>query len=226
VDPSAGTLASLYYRTIRDAPQPTRDALVAPDQDVKLTLGQYDKQVYAYAVGMLEGLSLKKGMSVGTWMTGELEHAVVQWALGLLGVRAVVIDPAVGFEGVRSVVAAEQLHALILSPRVGGVDRFGALPHEFLPELRPTMAEYGYHALEGKRFRSLRHIVCTSYEQQSSGVVRFRDLVKYGLSACCGPRAAINNLSPPPLPPSSFPPTSFSLFLLTPPPPPSTHTHT
>ena len=203
MDPAAGTFAALYYRTIRDSSLPSRDAVVAPDQDVKLTLGQYDKQVYGYAVGMLEALSLKKGMSVGTWMTGELEHAVVQWALGMLGVRAVVIDPAVGFEGVRAVVAAERLHALILSPRVGGADRFGALPSEFAPELEPTMGEYGYNILEGKRFRSLKHIVCTSVENQGSGVVRFKDLVKYGLSAL----VKRGRVPPPPpfLPPLYFP---------------------
>ena len=184
MDASAGTVASFYYKNIRGAELPSRDHMVAPSQDLRFTVGEFDKQAYGFAVGMLEGLGLKKGHKIGTWMTGEVEQLVVAYAAGLLGIQVVAIDPRVSFAGVKAVLASESLRTLIMSPRWGSEDRLGALHDEFAEEILPA-AEGNpaiYNIFRSKRFRALKHIVCTSQEFVE-GVVRFRDLPVYGNSA-------------------------------------------
>ncbi len=191
MDLSAQTFAASYYGRVL-AQEPSKDVLVSVDsqgQDVRLTLTEFNRQVVGYAVGLLEGLGLKRGAKVGLWLGGELEHATLRCAAGLLGVEVVVIDPAVGFAGVRGVIAGEGLHALILSPRHGSEDRRAALRTEFAAELAVALegaeGTYGYAPIESKRFRSLKHIVCTSLEHDDAqgplhGVIRMADLPVYG----------------------------------------------
>ena len=229
MDVSAQTFAALYYGRVLTQ-EPSKDAVVAVDsagEDVRFTVSQFNKQVVAYALGMLEGLGLKKGSRVGLWMTGESEHATLRCAAGLLGVEVVVIDPAVSFAGVRAVIAGECLHALVLSPRHGSEDRHGALRAEFAHELAPIPeGSYGYSALESKRFRSLKHIVCSSLEHDDAvgplqGVIRMADLPVYGPCAWLGPggRPRARLAFSPPLP-QSHPPTPAPGLAPQPPTPP------
>jgi len=157
--------------------------MVAPSQDLRFTVGEFDKQAYGFARGMLEGLGLRKGHKIGTWMTGEVEQLVVAYAAGMLGVEVVAIDPRVGFAGVKAVVAAESLRTLFMSPRWGAEDRLGALHAEFAEEIVPAAALNPaiYDTFRSKRFRAFKHIVCTSQEFVE-GVVRFKDLPVYGNS--------------------------------------------
>ncbi len=157
--------------------------MVAPAQDLRFTVGEFDKQAYAFARGMLEGLGLKRDSVIATWMTSEVEQLVVAYAAGLLGVRVVAIDPAVGFAGVKAVLAAECVRTLVLSPRFGAEDRLGALHAEFAEEILPAVVGNPgiLDLFKSKRFRALKHIVCTSQEFVE-GVTRFKDLPVYGNS--------------------------------------------
>ena len=182
VDPAAGTVAAFYYKNFRDVDLPSRDALTAPSQDLRFTTGEFDKQVYAFAVGFLEGLGLRAGDKVGVWMTGaSVEQLVISYAAAMVGVGVVSIDPRVSFAGVKAVIASEQLRTLFLSPRHNAEDRLGALQNEFAHELGPAAQDtIGiYNILASKRFRSLKHIVCTS-QDYVEGVLRFKDLPVYG----------------------------------------------
>lgn len=42
VNTEAGTLAALFYKNVRGAEFPTRNCVVAPQQDVKFTVGEFD----------------------------------------------------------------------------------------------------------------------------------------------------------------------------------------
>jgi len=182
VDPSAGTLGAFYYSHIRNAAFPSRDHVSAPGQDEKFTVAEFDRQAYAYAVGMLEGLGLKAGHKLATWMTNELEHVVVQYAAGLLGLTVVVVDPAVSFDGLLTVLKEEGVRTLFMSPRYAGEDRLGALGTVFEPEIMPNHQNtFGVETFDSKRLRMFKHIVCTSKEFKE-GVLRFRDLPVYGAS--------------------------------------------
>jgi acyl-CoA synthetase (AMP-forming)/AMP-acid ligase II len=58
------------------------------------------RQVYAYAQGLLEGLGVKRGSKVAAWMGNEVEHVVLQYAAALVGAAVVEIDPKLGFDAV------------------------------------------------------------------------------------------------------------------------------
>lgn len=144
-----------------------------------MTVSQFDRQVYAYAVGMLEAWSLKRGHKVGIWCINEVESAIAQYAAALIGVEAIVIDPAVNFAGVKQLINAEKLRALILSPRYGDEERHEALAKEFEPELEYAKTSAGYQPINSKSFRTLRYLACTSAEFVD-GVMRFNELPVYG----------------------------------------------
>lgn len=184
VDGNAGTVAAFYYKNFREAPLPSRDALSAPTQDIRFTVGEFDKQAYAFAVGMLEGLGLRAGTKVGVWMTGSsVEQLVITYAAAMLGVTVVSIDPAVSFAGVKALIESEGLRTLFVSPRFDGQDRLGALHAEFAEEILPAAHETVgiYNPFMSKRFPHFKHIVCTSQEYVE-GVIRFKDLPVYGAS--------------------------------------------
>ena len=137
------------------------------------------RQVYAYALGLLDGLGLRKGDKVAVWMTDELEHLVVRYAAALVGATAVEIDPRLGMEHVLAILAREECRALFASPRFGGQDRLAELARAFAAELAPAVAEGGALPLASKRLRSLKFLVCASAEF-AEGVVRLRDLPVFG----------------------------------------------
>lgn len=179
VSQSAGTVAAFYYKNIREYDIPTKDFVAAHGQELKMTVEQFDRQVYAYALGMLEAWDLKKGHKVAVWCINELESVVAQYAAALIGIEVIVIDPSLGFEAVKQLINAESIRGLIMSPRYGGEDRHTALETEFAPELEFTHWHAGYAPFTSKRFRSLKFIACTSKEFVD-GVMRFNELPVYG----------------------------------------------
>jgi hypothetical protein len=98
VDLEAGTVAAWYYKNIRGFDTPTKDAVVAPAQDIKLNVGDFDvscppvqgwlsiyiaqsyirndlqKHVYAYACGFLDALDIRRGDKVVVYAGNELEN--------------------------------------------------------------------------------------------------------------------------------------------------------
>lgn len=183
VSHSAGTVAAFYYKNVREFDIPTKDFIAAVGQDLKMTVAQFDRQVYAYSLGMLEAWSLKQGHKIGIWCTNEIESAIAQYAAALIGIEAVVIDPGVGFPGVKELINSEGLRALLLSSRHGSEERHEALSTEFDQELAYTAETRGYSPIASKRFRSLRYLACTSGEFVN-GVMRFNELPVYGQSEC------------------------------------------
>jgi acyl-CoA synthetase (AMP-forming)/AMP-acid ligase II len=179
VSHSAGTIAAFYYKNIRESPIPTKDYVAAFGQDVKMTAEQFDRQVYAYALGMLEAWGLKQGHKIGVWCTNELESVVAQYAAALIGIEVIVMDPVLSFAAVKQLINTEGIRALIISPRFGGEDRHKELAKQFEPELEYTAFSAGYSPLASKRFRSLKYLACTGKEFVD-GVMRFNELPVYG----------------------------------------------
>jgi acyl-CoA synthetase (AMP-forming)/AMP-acid ligase II len=179
VNVDAGTLAAFYYKHVRQFETPTKDFVLAYGQDEKFTVEQFDKQVYGYAVGILEGLGVKKGTKVATWMTSELEHLVIQLAAGLIGAEVVVLDPALNFDAVLKVLGTESVRVLFMSPRVGAENRAAKLHEVFAEELDVFNYEWGYEPYNSKRFRSFKYIV-QSGSEEVDGVVNLSDLPVYG----------------------------------------------
>lgn len=181
VDLSAGTMAAMYYKNVRAYDFPHRDHLVASQQDVKLTVGQFDRKVYAYAKGLFDGLGLKAGDKVALWMTNESDNVVLQLACSLLGVTTVNIDVSLGFDAVLRILEAEGARALVLSPRYGSEMRADQLSTVFAPELHVFDFQVGYMPYSSKRLRLFKFLVSTGTEA-IPGVVRLCDLPVDGAS--------------------------------------------
>ena len=160
-------------------PEPLSSASRPSPLSVSARPSRLQRQVYAYALGLLDGLGLRKGSSVAIWMTGELEHLVVRYAAALVGATAVEIDPRLGTEAVLAILAREECRVLFASARFGGQDRLAELSRAFAAELAPAVAEGGALPLASKRLRSLKFLVCASAEFVE-GVVRLRDLPVFG----------------------------------------------
>lgn len=183
-DLKPNTVAHFYYENIRNFEPPTKDFVVATAQDEKFNVSQFDKQVYYYAAGFAEGLGLKKGTKIATWMTNELENVVVQLAATLTGATVVSIDPRLPIEAVLSVMEAEDPRALIVSPRFPGEergDRAALLHSAFYPELERFIEQREKEGapIESKRFPSLRWLIQTGFESVP-GVQHMQDLAILG----------------------------------------------
>lgn len=180
----AGTVAAFYYRAVRDYDLPTKDCVAAVGQDERLTHGTLDKHTYAYALGLVDALGVTPGAKVALWLhPGELEAAVLQYAVALAGGVSVCIDARAGFDAVLRVLAEEGVRVLVLSPRFGSEDRAAALATVFADELARAAVEGGTEPLTSKRFRALKFLVTTGGERVD-GVVRLKDIPVYGVGAC------------------------------------------
>lgn len=182
MNPDAGTLAAFYYKAVRDFELPTKDCLAAPGQDEKFSHVGLDRHVYAYAVGLIDALGVKKGSKVGLWLGNEVESLVLQYAAALIGAQAVTIDPAASWDAVLRTVAEEGLRVLVVPARAGAENRGAKLAEAFAEELDYFKFEAGTEPLRSKRFRALKWLVSTGSDAPD-GVVRLRDVPVYGNSA-------------------------------------------
>ena len=181
MDLDAGTLAAFYYRAVREYDLPSKDCVVAPGQDEKMTHASLDKHAYAYALGLADALGVKRGSKVALWLQpGDLEGAVLQYAITLAGGVTVCIDARAGFDAVLRILGEEAVRVLVLSPRFGAEDRAAALSTVFAAELAAAAVEGGTEPLLSKRFRQLKFLVTTGGDAVS-GVVRLKDVPVYGV---------------------------------------------
>ena len=129
-------------------------------------------------------------------------------AAALTGATVVAIDARLPWDALFTILAAEAPRALIMSPRgpplngEAGEDRAAALAERFAPELARFTggAVWGYDPLESKRFRALKYIVQTGFDDVP-GVVQLADLASVGSGAsqaarlrarcCVAARAAV-----------------------------------
>jgi acyl-CoA synthetase (AMP-forming)/AMP-acid ligase II len=175
---------------VRDYELPTKDLVIALGQDEKMTHGGFDKQVYAYALGLVDALGVTKGSRVALWTSaGELETVVLQYALALVGATAIVLDQALGLDAVLRVLREESVRVLVASPRFGAEDRNAKLAEAFAEELLPAVVEGGTEPLRSKRFRELKFLVTTGGDAPD-GVVRLKDIPVYGVGERRGRRRA------------------------------------
>ena len=124
-------------------------------------------------------------------LSSSLQLAVAA-AAALTGATVVSVDPRLPWDALFAVLDAEAPRALIMSPRgppgsgAAGAseDRAAAIAERFAPELARFVggAVWGYDPLESKRFRSLKYIVQTGFDDVP-GVVQLADLASVGSGA-------------------------------------------
>ena len=178
----AGTIAAFYYKAVKEFDLPTKDCLAAPGQDEKFTHVGFDRHVYAYAVGLIDALGVKKGSKIALWLGNDVENVVLQYAAALIGAQVIAIDPAASWDTVLKIVGEEGVRILVAPGRHGSENRTAKLAEAFAEELDYFKFESGTEPLRSKRFRELKFLVTTAGDAPD-GVVRLRDVPVYGNSA-------------------------------------------
>lgn len=169
---SMATVPSLLDAAV--AARGAKEAFVASQQHVAWDNAELMTHVDAVARGLVE-LGYKKGSKLAVWMTNEAENLCVQYAAVKAGVIVLSLDPVLSAEAVGKVLQEENCRGLVYS------DRFeGQLRTESVQKLLPEMGSGSWgDTVSSKRFRSLRHVVTTSFDP-AAGVTQYAEFPVYG----------------------------------------------
>jgi fatty-acyl-CoA synthase len=97
------------------AEHPAREALVACEQDVRLTWGRLDELVDRVATGLLE-LDVQPGDRVGVWAPNRVEWVLVQYATARIGAILVTVNPAYRTSELQYVLRQSGMRLLLAAP--------------------------------------------------------------------------------------------------------------
>jgi fatty-acyl-CoA synthase len=132
---------------------PDRLALLVPDQGVRWSYAQFQKEVYRAAAGFLE-LGLEPGDRVGIWSPNNAESVITQFATAKAGLILVNINPSYRPNELEYALNKSGCKALILARAFKTSDYVGMI-RSVAPEL-PACAP---GALRAEKLPSLRLIV-------------------------------------------------------------------
>jgi fatty-acyl-CoA synthase len=169
----------LLYRTVdgvlRAAVEagPDRMALVAPQQSVRLTFAQFEREVERLARGLLM-CGLKPGERIGIWAPNCAEWLLTMFGAARAGLILVNINPAYRTSELEFVLRLVGCRALVFAPRFKGSD-YAAMLHSLIPELRSAAPG----RLFCEAFPELRLLIQLGAEPLS-GTLSFEDLLASG----------------------------------------------
>ena len=191
----------LWLRTIPDAFKktasqfPDREAAVFPEQDVRWSWAELDREVDALAHGLLK-LGLAKGDRVGIWAPNRYEWLLTQFATARIGLILVTINPAYRVTEVEYVLNKVGCAALVTAAHFKSSDYVG-----MLQDLAPELAECAPGALSAAKLPTLKTIIRAGSDT-TPGMFNFDAVVDTGrdgeaaildaISATLEPDEAIN----------------------------------
>ncbi len=112
---------------------PDNEAIVVPDQGVRMRYHEFASAVTEVAKGLL-GLGLERGDRLGIWAPNRLEWALVQYATARLGVILVNINPSYRAHEVGYVLAQSGCRALVSATELKSSNYA-----DMVDEVRPTL---------------------------------------------------------------------------------------
>ena len=145
----------LWLRTITDAFKttvsqfPDLEAAVFPEQDVRWSWAELDREVDALAHGFLK-LGLTKDDRVGIWSPNRCEWLLTQFATARVGIILVTINPAYRVTEVEYVLNKVGCAALVTAAQFKSSDYVG-----MLQELAPELANCSPGALSATKLPTL-----------------------------------------------------------------------
>jgi len=155
------------------ARHPRREALVFPQQEVRLTYAEYDRRVDDVSRSLLS-MGIKKGDHLAVWATNRPEWVLLVMAAARLGVVLVTVDPADRPQDLVFALPHSGAKALFLVDRFKNTDYFGMIV-DICPEL--ARAEPG--SLEAEHSPDLRWIV-SMCDEAPIGVVPWSTFMELG----------------------------------------------
>ena len=181
----------LWHRTIPNIFKDTvyrfanREAAVFPEQEIRWTWAELDREVDALAHGLLE-LGLQKGDRVGIWSPNRYEWLLTQFATARIGIILVTINPAYRVSEVEFALNKVGCKALITASHFKTSDYIG-----MLQELAPELSRCEPGALTATKLASLKTVIRTGPET-TSGMLNFDAVIESGRS---GNSAALDAIS-------------------------------
>ena len=148
---------------------PDAEALVVRHQNVRWTYRDLQKQVDAFAAGLL-ALGLEPGDRIGIWSPNNSEWVVAQFATAKAGLILVNINPAYRLTELEYALNKVGCKALITAAAFKSSDYVG-----MLRSLAPELDACAPGALQSVRLPALRMVICLS-EMAQPGMLRFADL--------------------------------------------------
>jgi|TARA_Y100000994_G_scaffold15841_1_gene12032 fatty-acyl-CoA synthase len=181
----------LWHRTIPNIFKDTvyrfanREAAVFPEQEIRWTWAELDREVDALAHGLLE-LGLQKGDRVGIWSPNRYEWLLTQFATARIGIILVTINPAYRVSEVEFALNKVGCKALITASHFKTSDYIG-----MLQDLAPELSRCEPGALTATKLASLKTVIRTGPET-TSGMLNFDAVIESGRS---GNSAALDAIS-------------------------------
>ena len=181
----------LWHRTIPNIFKDTvyrfanREAAVFPEQEIRWTWAELDREVDALAHGLLE-LGLQKGDRVGIWSPNRYEWLLTQFATARIGIILVTINPAYRVSEVEFALNKVGCKALITASHFKTSDYIG-----MLQDLAPELSRCEPGALTATKLASLKTVIRTGPET-TSGMLNFDAVIESGRS---GYSAALDAIS-------------------------------
>ncbi len=181
----------LWHRTIPNIFKDTvyrfanREAAVFPEQEIRWTWAELDREVDALAHGLLE-LGLQKGDRVGIWSPNRYEWLLTQFATARIGIILVTINPAYRVSEVEFALNKVGCKALITASHFKTSDYIG-----MLQDLAPELSRCEPGALTATKLASLKTVIRTGPET-TSGMLNFDAVIEGGRS---GNSAALDAIS-------------------------------
>ncbi len=128
------TIGDMFDQTVQKYPD--NEALVASQQNVRLTYRQLQEKVNSFAKGLMQ-LGLQKGQRIGIWSPNNWEWCVTQFATSKLGLILVNLNPAYRLNEIEYALRQSGCRAVVIAPRFKTSDYTGMI-YELCPELNQT----------------------------------------------------------------------------------------
>ncbi len=150
-----------------------QDALVFPQQDLRMSWAEFERATYEAAKGLL-ALGIGKGDHVAIWATNWPEWVILQFATARIGAVLVTVNPAYRAHELEYALKQSDSVALFLIDRFKSSDYFGML-NQVCPELQHAVPG----ELQSEKFPKLRWVVSLKGETPR-GAISWSEMLDRG----------------------------------------------
>ena len=162
------------------------EALVVRHQGIRWTYEELDREVDAFAAGLL-ALGLQRGERIGIWSPNNAQWVVTQFAAARAGLVLVNINPAYRLAELEYALNKVECRALVTASAFKSSNYL-----EMLHILAPELAHSRPGALDAAKLPHLRAVIAID-ERDHAGMFRFQDIPAL---ANADHRAALAELQP------------------------------
>lgn len=149
-----------------------RDALIFPEQGLRLSYAEFGQAVDRLATGLLD-LGTGPGDRVGIWSPNRPEWVLTQFATARIGAILVNVNPAYRVGELEYALRHVGVRCLILADRFKSSDYVG-----MITQLAPELSDALPGALMSERLPDLRIVIRMGEDRDIAGIMNFAQIAK------------------------------------------------